>query len=111
MYSSILGFNTQHISTCLFKVQCTIGCDVTSIWIENEEEAGTCWGIEEGIGLFFVDREKYSLWLMKYFFSELLSTSASCAEARGNFTPGKANSEISKSMLFAMKRGALSLIS
>ncbi|KAJ1060843.1 hypothetical protein K5549_020865, partial [Capra hircus] len=55
MYSSILGFNTQHISTCLFKVQCTIGCDVTSIWIENEEEAGTCWGIEEGIGDFCIN--------------------------------------------------------
>uniref|UniRef100_A0A8C4MQJ3 Uncharacterized protein n=1 Tax=Equus asinus TaxID=9793 RepID=A0A8C4MQJ3_EQUAS len=50
VHSSILGFYTQYISACLFKVQCTIGCDVASIWIEIEQEAGTCWGIEEGIG-------------------------------------------------------------
>uniref|UniRef100_A0A8D2EHS8 Uncharacterized protein n=1 Tax=Theropithecus gelada TaxID=9565 RepID=A0A8D2EHS8_THEGE len=49
VYSSILGFYTQHISTCFFKVQCAIGCDVAGIWIEIEE-AGTYWGAEEGIG-------------------------------------------------------------
>uniref|UniRef100_A0A667G226 Uncharacterized protein n=1 Tax=Lynx canadensis TaxID=61383 RepID=A0A667G226_LYNCA len=50
VYPSILGLYTQHITTGLFKVQCTIGCNVTSIWVEIEEKAGTCWGIEEGIG-------------------------------------------------------------
>uniref|UniRef100_A0A8C7BDP3 Uncharacterized protein n=1 Tax=Neovison vison TaxID=452646 RepID=A0A8C7BDP3_NEOVI len=50
VHPSILGFYNQHVSICLFKVQCTIGCNVTSIWIEIEEEAGTCWGTEKGIG-------------------------------------------------------------
>uniref|UniRef100_A0A8C9AH17 Uncharacterized protein n=1 Tax=Prolemur simus TaxID=1328070 RepID=A0A8C9AH17_PROSS len=50
VHSSVLGFYTQHIVTCLFKVQCTIGCDVPRVGIEIEEEAGTCRGIEEGVG-------------------------------------------------------------
>lgn len=49
VHPSIFGFYTQHISTCLFKVQCAIGFDVAGICIEIEEEAGTCWGIEEGM--------------------------------------------------------------
>lgn len=44
VHPSIFGFYTQHISTCLFKVQCPIGFDVAGNCIEIEEEAGTCWG-------------------------------------------------------------------
>lgn len=56
-------------------------------------------------------KEKCSLGLMVYIFSEFLPTSSSCAESRGNFAPGEADSQISRSMSFVMKRGALSLIS
>uniref|UniRef100_A0A8D2CDW2 Uncharacterized protein n=1 Tax=Sus scrofa TaxID=9823 RepID=A0A8D2CDW2_PIG len=55
VYPSILGFYTQRIPTGLFKVQCTVGCNVASIWIKNEEEPGTCWGIKEGIGDFCIN--------------------------------------------------------
>uniref|UniRef100_A0A5F9CY47 Uncharacterized protein n=1 Tax=Oryctolagus cuniculus TaxID=9986 RepID=A0A5F9CY47_RABIT len=49
VHPSILGFYTQHVSIPFFKVQCTIGCDLSSVWVETEEEAGTRWGLEEGI--------------------------------------------------------------
>uniref|UniRef100_A0A671E944 Uncharacterized protein n=1 Tax=Rhinolophus ferrumequinum TaxID=59479 RepID=A0A671E944_RHIFE len=50
VYAAVLGFHSQYISIRLFKVQCTTGCDVTSIWIEIEEEAGASRALEEGIG-------------------------------------------------------------